>query len=181
MGDSLSASYNMDYEQGWVPLLQASLQAKDQPIDIINASISGETSGGGASRLERLLHQHQPDILWIELGGNDGLRGYPPKRIASNLKSMIETAQAKDITVWLTQIEIHPNYGPRYTEQFRSVFTRLADSYSLPLLPFPLEDIIFEPEMMMPDGIHPSVQAQPLIAEKMHKILLDLVNVPLPN
>ncbi len=166
LGDSLSASYGMTYEAGWVPQLQQKFDTAATSVEIINASISGETTGGGLSRLPRLLDEHSPDILWIELGGNDGLRGYPPPRIRQNLEQMTDLASERNITVWLTQIEIPPNYGPRYNERFSALFREVAESRSLELLPFILVDVALKPELMMNDGIHPTIEAQPLIAER---------------
>lgn len=172
LGDSLSASYGMAYEEGWVPRMQQLLDTEAQPVRIINASISGETTGGGQARLARLLQEHQPHVLWIELGGNDGLRGYPPPSIQANIESMIRMGQEQDARVWITRIEIPPNYGPRYNERFRSLFTELAENFDLPLLPFPIEDVALNPDLMMPDGIHPTSEAQPRIAEKMRTAVL---------
>ncbi len=174
LGDSLSASYGMVYEQGWVPLLQSKLDTAGLPYRIINASISGETTGGGLARLERLLAEHRPDILWIELGGNDGLRGYPPAAIRANLQNLAQLGQGAGAEVWLTQIHIPPNYGPRYTKAFDAVFAEVASALGLRLLPFILEDVALVPGLLMADGIHPTVEAQPLIAAKVFALLSEL-------
>jgi acyl-CoA thioesterase-1 len=171
LGDSLSASYGMVYEQGWVPLLQDKLDTADLPYRIINASISGETTGGGLVRLDRLLQEHQPDILWIELGGNDGLRGYPPVSIRQNLDTMATHAKQQGAEVWVTQIHIPPNYGPRYTNTFNEIFPAVAERHALRLIPFIIEDLFLTPGLMMADGIHPTSEAQPLIADKVLHLL----------
>lgn len=174
MGDSLSASYGMPYEEGWVPRLQQLLDTQKLPWSIINASISGETTGGALARLPRLLEEHRPNVVWIELGGNDGLRGYPPDRIRANIEAMIEQSQAAKADVWITQIHIPPNYGPRYTERFEALYREIAEDRELRLLPFILENVALQPELMMADGIHPTAEAQPGIAARYLEILRSL-------
>ncbi|WP_343844751.1 arylesterase [Bowmanella denitrificans] len=169
LGDSLSAAYGMKQEQGWVSLLQNSWQ--DKGITVVNAAISGETTDGGLARLPRLLEQHQPSHLLIELGGNDGLRGYPVDKFKNNISAMIELARQNGVSVLLQQMQIPTNYGRRYTKMFTDSYNELADNHQVPLLPFLLQDIALKPELMQKDRIHPNAEAQPLIAEFMRKQL----------
>lgn len=162
MGDSLSAAYGIEADEGWVSLLEARLDGKAR---VVNASISGETSGGGASRLPELLGQHAPDIVLLELGGNDGLRGLPPSQFEANMRRMIEASQEAAARVLLLGIDIPPNYGQAYRDAFTGVYHRLADEYDLPLVPFLLEGVALEEHLMQRDGIHPTAEAQPLILE----------------
>ena len=166
LGDSLSAGYQMQTEQSWPALLQQKWNTEGANHTLINASVSGETTQGALNRLPALLTEHQPDWLLIELGGNDGLRGFTPALVRQNLTQMIELAKAQQTHVVLTQIQLPRNYGARYLRQFEQIFPELATQYSLPLLPFFIEDIALKPEMMMSDGIHPTAEAQPLIRDK---------------
>lgn len=166
LGDSLSAGYQMQAEQSWPALLQQKWNTEGANHTLINASVSGETTQGALNRLPALLTKHQPDWLLIELGGNDGLRGFTPALVRQNLTQMIELAKAQQTHVVLTQIQLPRNYGARYLRQFEQIFPELATQYSLPLLPFFIEDIALKPEMMMSDGIHPTIEAQPLIRDK---------------
>ncbi|MBE8606709.1 arylesterase [Vibrio cyclitrophicus] len=165
LGDSLSAGYNMDIKQSWPSLLQDALTKHDKAITVVNGSISGDTTGNGLARLPQLLEEHAPDTVLIELGANDGLRGFPPKLMSANLDQIIEQIKASGATPIMMQIKIPPNYGKRYNQQFEYVFTSLADQKNVPLLPFFLEHIILKPEWMMNDGLHPKPEAQPWIAE----------------
>ena len=162
MGDSLSTAYGIERHEGWISLLEERLDGKAR---VVNASISGETSGGGASRLPELLGQHEPDIVLLELGGNDGLRGLPPGQFEANLAGMIEASQEAGAEVLLLGIDIPPNYGQAYRDAFSAVFTRLADDYDLPLVPFLLEGVALEEGLMQSDGIHPTADAQPIILD----------------
>lgn len=173
LGDSLSAAYGLKQEQGWVSLLQNAWQ--EQGINVVNAAISGETTDGGLSRLPRLLEQHSPTHLLIELGGNDGLQGHSIKKMRMNLASMIEQAKQQDIVVLLQAMEIPTNYGRRYNQMFTETYSQLASQYDIPLVPFLLTDVALDPTMMQNDGIHPNLQAQPLIAQYMSEKLLPLV------
>ena len=161
VGDSISAGFGVPVQQGWVALLELQLQQDVPQVQVVNASISGETTQGGLTRLPALLKQHQPDLTVIELGGNDGLRGTPIPVIRRNLERMIVLAQESGSDVMLLGMQIPPNYGPRYTETFQATFGELATRYRLPLVPFLLEGIATEPELMQPDGIHPTTAAQP--------------------
>ncbi|MFT5757600.1 MAG: acyl-CoA thioesterase-1 [Alteromonadaceae bacterium] len=171
LGDSVSASYRMKQNEGWVHLLNQRLLQKEADYHITNASIAGETTGGGLSRLERLLKNENIDHLIIELGGNDGLRGYSPKAIKNNLLQMITLAQDKNIKVSMYKIKITPNYGARYNKMFEQIFIDVAKEKSITLLPFFVEIVATIPEMMQNDGIHPNVKAQPLIADFVEKQL----------
>lgn len=175
LGDSLSAAYNMQEQQGWVYLTQQWLDTQQLPLTIINASISGETSAGGLARLPALLEQHQPDYVLIELGGNDGLRGFAVAQLEQNLTQLIELSQASGAQVLLMQIRIPPNLGPRYTRQFESLYPALAERYQLPLWPFFMEQIALNDDLMLPDGIHPNRQAQLLIKRQMKSWFAQLV------
>jgi acyl-CoA thioesterase-1 len=165
LGDSVSASYRMKQKQGWVALLNKKLIAQNSSYKITNASISGETTTGGLSRLPGILAKEKVDHLVIELGGNDGLRGYAPKKIKNNLLQMIKLAQDKNIPVTLYKIKITPNYGPRYNKMFEQVFIDVAEETKSNLLPFFVEPIVTDSTLMQKDGIHPNIKAQPIIAE----------------
>ena len=162
MGDSLSAAYGIERDEGWVNLLAERLKDDAQ---VINASISGETTSGGLQRFSDILGQRQPDIVLLELGGNDGLRGLPPNQMQENLASMIEQSQEAGAEVLLLGIDIPPNYGQAYRDAFTGVFHSLAEEYDVSLVPFLLEDIALNDELMQSDGIHPTADAQPIILE----------------
>ena len=155
----------MKPEQGWVQLLNQQLKAENANYIIHNASISGETTTGGLARLPSILATKNVNHLLIELGGNDGLRGYNPKLIKHNLLQMIALAQAENIPVSLIQIKITANYGPRYNKMFEQLFIDVAKEAEITLLPFFMEKIAAQADLMLNDGIHPNVKAQPLIAE----------------
>ena len=162
MGDSLSAGYGIDIQQGWVNLLKTELD-KNYDIKMINASVSGETSSGGKARLPALLEEHKPDIVVLELGGNDGLRGQPLKLLENNLQSMIDASKTAGATVILAGMQIPPNYGSRYSNQFKALYVSLAEKNQTGLIPFLLEGIGGKSELMQRDGIHPTAEAQSLI------------------
>ena len=164
-GDSISAGYGMEKESQWSESLKTLLSDEAFEISVHNRSISGETTGGGLSRISRTLDELKPTFLLLELGGNDALRGYPPKKIYENLNKMIEASKERGIDVFLMQIRILPNYGKRYQTQFESIYPTLSQEKEVILLPFMLNDIALKKELMLPDGIHPNEDAQPLIAE----------------
>ncbi len=176
LGDSLSAGYQMPAEKSWPALLPPLLAQQAQPTTVINASISGDTSGNGLARLPNLLKQHKPDFVLIELGANDGLRGFHPKILRNNLSQMITEIKKVRSQPLLMQIEVPPNYGKRYNELFRNTYPSLSEATNVPLLPFFLIDIIVKPELMMKDGLHPTAEAQPLIAQFMAKHLQPYLN-----
>lgn len=161
-GDSLSAGYGIAVESGWVALME---EALSESTTVINASISGETTQGGLARLDGLLAEHQPTLMVLELGANDGLRGYPLRQMQSNLEAMIEAAQAQGTEVVLIGIRLPPNLGRRYTEPFFNTYRTLAEEYALPYLPFMLEGVAQYTNLMQRDGLHPTAEAQPIILE----------------
>ena len=164
-GDSISAGYGMEKESQWSESLKTLLSDKGFKISVYNRSVSGETTGGGLTRISRILDELKPTFLLLELGGNDALRGYPPKKIYENLNKIIEASKERDIEVLLMQIRILPNYGKRYQTQFESIYPTLSQEKEVILLPFMLNDIALKKELMLSDGIHPNEDAQPLIAE----------------
>ena len=164
-GDSISAGYGMEKESQWSESLKSLLSDKGFKISVHNRSVSGETTGGGLTRISRILDELKPTFLLLELGGNDALRGYPPKKIYENLNKMIEASKERGIEVLLMQIRILPNYGKRYQSQFESIYPTLSQEKEVILLPFMLNDIALKKELMLSDGIHPNKDAQPLIAE----------------
>ncbi len=168
VGDSISAAYGIQTEQGWVRLLQERLGPRAR---VVNASISGDTTGGGLARLERTLAVHRPDIVIIELGGNDGLRGYPVERIRANLQAMTEAVLAFGATPVLAGMHIPPNYGPRYTEAFHQAFADVAAATGAALVPFLLEGVATDAALMQRDGIHPNANAQQRLLDNVWPVL----------
>ena len=161
-GDSISAGFGLPHvEQGWVELLRKKLKNEGYGYEVINASVSGETTAGGLARLSRALSLHHPTVVVIELGGNDGLRALPLDQMRSNLTAMVDMARASGAQVLLLGIRIPPNYGPEYTERFRAVYLEIAREKKTPLVPFFLEGIALSPELMQADGIHPNESGQP--------------------
>ncbi len=175
-GDSLSAAYGIDDEAGWVNLLQDKLTANGYDYRVVNASVSGETSTGGLIRLPAMLENHQPELVILELGGNDGLRGLPIDTLKENLLRMIELSEVAGAKVLLTGIQIPPNYGPRYTVPFARLFGEIADEQNLPLVPFLIDGIPQQPDLMQNDGIHPKAEAQPMIVENVWPYLQPLLD-----
>ena len=165
MGDSLSAGYGIKVDQGWVALLSKRLATQGYEYQVINASVSGETSGGGKVRLPALLSTHKPAIVILELGANDGLRGLPNAQLHSNLSTMIDAAQQANAKVLLVGMEIPPNYGQGYTEGFKAVFTELAKSKQLKLVPFLLDGVALESKLMQADNLHPNELGQPRLLD----------------
>lgn len=170
-GDSLSAGYRMDEAQGWVALLAERLAAQNSPFEVVNASVSGETTVGGLARLPAALTTHSPAVVILELGGNDGLRGLPVANIRQNLVEMVKMSQAAGAEVILAGMQIPPNYGPRYTAPFAAQFGEIAAELNLPLIPFLIDGIPQQPELMQDDGIHPRAEAQPLIVDIVWPVL----------
>ena len=174
LGDSISAAYGIQREQGWVALLAERLAPHGHSV--VNASISGETTGGGLARLPGALAEHNPDVVIIELGGNDGLRGYPIKRMRGNLERMVQLSREAGSQPVLVGMQIPPNYGPRYTKAFRETFSNVAEQHDLPFVPFLLEDVALAGETMMQrDGIHPTAEAQPLLLDTLWPTLAALL------
>lgn len=174
-GDSISAGYGMDTEKQWSKELQRILIEEKIGLTIINKSLSGETTGGGLSRLEKIIDNSKPSYILIELGGNDALRGYPPAKIKNNIEEMINLSIKKGVKVLLMQIRILPNYGRRYQTSFESIYKEVSEENNIPLIPFMLNDIALNKELMLDDGIHPNATAQPLIAEFLYTNLLPLM------
>ena len=164
-GDSLSASYGVPVERSWVTLLEKRLDIMDKPYRVINASISGETTDGGVRRLPEVLARTKPALVILELGGNDGLRGFPLKVVQENLGRMVAAAQAADAKVLLVGMRIPPNYGKRYAEGFHQLYGLVADQHESALVPFMLEEIAVKPELMQDDLIHPRAEAQAQILD----------------
>lgn len=164
-GDSLSAAYGIPAEYGWVQLLQERLDEKDYKVEVINASISGNTSGNGLNRIKKDLETHSPDILILELGGNDGLRGHPPARLKSNLKKMIEICQANNVEVLLVGMQLPPSYGKRYTTAFANLYPEIAEEMNVPLVKSFIDTVGVDPELMQNDRIHPNEKGQPLLLD----------------
>jgi acyl-CoA thioesterase-1 len=165
LGDSLSAAYGIRLEQGWVALLQDRLESKGYGHRVVNASSSGETTGGALARLPRALERHRPAVVVIELGGNDGLRGLPIADVRANFESLIRLSRDSGASVLLIGMRIPPNYGPAYTKAFHDLFGELAEKHRLPLVPFFLDGIALEDSLMLEDGLHPNAAAQPRLLE----------------
>ena len=176
IGDSIGAGYGLEEHERWVQLLETKLR-KDQPdLDIINASISGDTTSGGLARLPAALERFEPSLVIIELGGNDGLRGYPVKQMQKNLEAMSTLAQEAGAQVLIAGMLIPSNYGPAYLQRFADAFVNAAENTDASLLPFLLEPIATERDYFQKDGIHPNAEAQPLIAEHVLQGLQTLFN-----
>jgi len=174
-GDSLSAAYGIDEADGWVTLLSQRLAEQGFSYQVINSSVSGETTDGGLSRLPAVLDSFKPALVILELGGNDGLRGLPLTNIKQNLQAMVSLIQGTGAAVMLAGIQIPPNYGPRYTVPFYQQFQAIADDNNLPLLPFLIDGIPQQTELMQADGIHPKAEAQGLILDNVWPVLKPLL------
>jgi acyl-CoA thioesterase-1 len=164
-GDSISAAYGMRVEEGWVSLLQKKLTTQGYGYHVVNASVSGETTDGGRARLARALAIQRPGIVILELGANDGLRGLPLDEVRANLVAMIDAAQKGGSRVLLLGMRIPPNYGATYSERFHAIYGELADKYHVPFVPFLLDKVALDPDMIQQDGLHPNAQAQPQLLE----------------
>ncbi|HRF45950.1 MAG TPA: arylesterase [Candidatus Competibacteraceae bacterium] len=171
LGDSLSAGYGIPVEKGWVSLLQRRLVERGFPYRVVNASISGDTTSGGLSRLPAALELHRPAIVVLELGANDGLRGQPPMAMSRNLSRMIERSQQAGARVLLAEMRIPPNYGPLYAQKFQATFGELAQHYAIPLIPFLLDGVAGNPALIQDDGLHPRAEAQPRILDNVWAVL----------
>ncbi len=171
LGDSISAGYRINVDQGWVNLLQKKLQQENLSYTIYNESISGDTSAGGLARINTILERLKPDILLLELGANDGLRGLSPKIMKNNLAEIIKRTQSHNAKVLLLGMRIPPNYGKRYIDMFYNIYPQLAEELKIPLVPFLLEDVALHKHLMQSDGLHPNALAQPIIAAKVWRYL----------
>jgi len=176
MGDSLSAAYNLPTEQGWVALTAARMKTTHPDWQVVNASISGETTSGGISRLPAALQRHKPNLVIIELGGNDGLRGLPLAQTRSNLQAMIRLSKKQGAKVLLIGIQMPPNYGAAYTKGFSSIYTDLAKQEKVTLLPFLLQPIALDRSYFLPDQMHPNAKGQVKIRDHVWPALEPMLN-----
>lgn len=182
MGDSLSAAYGINPEKGWVNLLRQKFEKQAISVEVINSSISGETSAGGLRRLPDLLNTYNPDVVILELGANDGLRGHPVNNMVNKLQAMIDLTLAQHSKVLLLGMKIPPNYGRRYSELFSSAYPRLRQENDITLVPFMLQGVATRPELMQSDGLHPTAEAQPIILDTIWPYLKGLLgNVHVSN
>jgi acyl-CoA thioesterase-1 len=165
LGDSLSAEYGLGRGSGWVALLEKRLKAENLEVQVVNASISGDTTSGGRTRLPALLEKHKPAVMVLELGANDALRGLPVASTEDNLRAMINAAKGTSASVLLVGMQIPPNYGPDYTRQFSAVFSKLATEQKVALVPFFLERLVERPELFQSDRLHPTAEAQSLLLD----------------
>ena len=175
LGDSISAAFGLDTRQGWVSLLEQRLAAEGFDYQVVNASVSGDTSAGGLARLPTLLAEHRPDLLIVELGGNDGLRGQPPAQLQQNLAGIIQQSQKAGAKVLILGMKLPPNYGLRYTTAFAEVFLKVASDTGAALVPFLLEGAAGVPSMVQSDGIHPTAEAQPRLLDNVWPMLKPLL------
>ena len=175
LGDSLSAEYGLTRGAGWVALLEQKLKAEKIDARIVNASISGETTSGGRVRLPALLNQHKPQIVVIELGANDGLRGLPVAAAEANLRQMVTLSRKQDAKVMLIGMRMPPNYGRAYTERFFGMYDNLAREFKAPLVPFMLEGVADKPALFQADRLHPNAQAHPIILNNIWPTFKDLI------
>ena len=176
LGDSISAGYGIKESKNWVTLLEKKLNADNENTYIlVNASISGDTTSGGVSRIEKALNAHSPDFVLIELGGNDALRGYPIININQNLDQIINTVLRKNSRPILMQIKIPPNYGKKYVEAFENIYKNISSKYEIPLIDFILENVALKKSLMQFDGIHPNEMAQPIMAEQIKSSLTKII------
>ncbi|WAR47002.1 arylesterase [Methylomonas rapida] len=166
LGDSISAGYGIDVNAGWVNLLREKFKQQHLDYVISNESISGDTSAGGLARIDQVLAKHKPDIVLLELGGNDGLRGLSPQEMKSNLSEMVRRSRQAGAKVLLLGMKIPPNYGRRYIDMFYNIYPQVSAELKVPLVPFILEEVALKPELMQADGLHPNALGQPLIMEK---------------
>jgi len=170
-GDSLSAGYGVDFDQTWVALLQSRLESQGYEHRVINASISGETTEGGQTRIKQALENFESDLVILELGGNDGLRGFPTEVIKDNIRSIIETTRTHGAAIVILGIRIPTNYGARYTQAFEAIYRELAEEFDVPWIEFFMEGIALNDELMQEDGIHPNADAQPLLLDNAWPII----------
>ena len=175
LGDSISASYGFEVQHGWVTLLEQKLKSSHPDYTMINASISGDTTAGGLARLPLLLKQYQPEIILLELGANDGLRGMSLKVMQKNLSAIIKQSQKSGVRVLLLSMRIPSNYGKRYTDMFYNSYQKIAKKHNIPVVPFILEGVALDKSQMQQDGLHPNEKAQPIIANHIAPYLLPLL------
>ena len=178
VGDSLSAEYGIARGAGWVALLDRKLRTEKNAANVVNASISGETTSGGRARLPALIAQHKPDVVVIELGANDGLRGLPVPAAEANLRAMVAASQAHKARVLLVGMQIPPNYGRAYTDRFFGMFKTVAKDTKSPLVPFMLDGVADKPAMFQQDRLHPTADAHPIILNNIWPQFLNLIKQP---
>jgi acyl-CoA thioesterase-1 len=176
LGDSLSAAYQIPPEDGWVKLLENKLKNSYPQATVINSSIVGDTTANGLQRLPSLLEKYHPQILIVELGGNDGLRGISVENIKANLDAIITQSLQEKVKVLLVGIKLPPNYGPTYTKAFYEIYTQLQEKHHIPLVPFLLENVVYSPKLMFEDHIHPTSQAQPILLDNVWPYLNPLLS-----
>jgi len=174
LGDSISAGYGLKESENWVQLLETSLKTSGEKLQIINSSISGDTTIGGLSRIESDLLEHKPNYVLIELGGNDALRGYPIEKIKNNLLKIVDTSFAAEANPIIMQIRIPPNYGKNYVAAFEGIYSEIAEEKNIPKMTFLLEKVALDKSLMQLDGIHPNQKAQEIIADQVRKELLNI-------
>jgi len=170
-GDSLSSAHHIAVESGWVHLLELKLEASKNPRPVVNASISGETTSGGLQRLPKILSDTKPALVVLELGANDGLRGLPLAEIRENLVKMIRASQAAGAAVVLLGIELPINYGPQYRDGLRGIYRDVAAEFNLPLVPFLLDGVALNPDLMQDDGLHPKAEGEPKVLDNVWPVL----------
>jgi len=171
LGDSLSSAHHIAADSGWVHLLESRLRASKNPRPVVNASISGETTAGGRARLPKLLADNKPALVVLELGANDGLRGLPIAEIRDNLVAMIKAIEATGASVVLLGIELPLNYGPQYRDGLRAMYRDLAGEFNLPLVPFLLDGVALNPDLMQDDGLHPKAEGEPKVLDNVWPVL----------
>ena len=176
LGDSISAGYGIEENKNWVFLLQESFKKDGQTLKIKNASVSGDTTKGGLTRIDSAFLNFNPDYVLIELGGNDALRGYSLVSIKNNLEKIILRVKAEGAQAILMQIKIPPNYGKKYSDAFEAIYKKISKQENIPLFPFLLEKVALDSNLMQLDGIHPNLEAQAIIAQEVKESFLDLFN-----
>jgi acyl-CoA thioesterase-1 len=176
LGDSLSAAYGIPEDRGWVALLQRRLAETGHPHRVVNASVSGETSVGGLNRLPRLLAEHAPAVVVLELGANDGLRGFAPQVLGDNLRAIVAASRGAGAQVLLLGVRLPPNYGGAFNARFERVYAAVADETDIPLVPFFLEGVAEDRTLMLPDGLHPAAEAQPRLLDNVWPALAPLLD-----
>ncbi len=177
LGDSISAAYRIDKKEGWVALLQEKLNQSNKSHTLFNESISGDTTAGGLARIDDALSRHKPDLVLLELGANDGLRGLSLQRTKVNLIKIIRRAKESGAQIMLLGMRIPPNYGKRYVDKFYNIYPETAKEMQIPLIPFILEDVALKKELMQNDGLHPNAKAQPIIADKIWRYILPILTL----
>ena len=177
LGDSISAAYRIDKKEGRVALLQEKLNQSNKSHTLFNESISGDTTAGGLARIDDALSRHKPDLVLLELGANDGLRGLSLQRTKVNLIKIIRRAKESGAQIMLLGMRIPPNYGKRYVDKFYNIYPETAKEMQIPLIPFILEDVALKKELMQNDGLHPNAKAQPIIADKIWRYILPILTL----